>query len=129
MCQERIEVSNSEGVTISPQTNQLRENQNISARPALSPRTQRNDLESNEENVNTMLPTQMRSARSSLHADDVVLTRNVPRGSSTNDDLSRSSQRRSHDINIGGISSICPVDRSITSGIRQIVLDNRGSSP
>ena len=29
--QERIEVSNSEGVTISPQTDQLRENQNISA--------------------------------------------------------------------------------------------------
>ena len=76
--QERIEVSNSEGVTISPQTDQLRENQNISARLALSPRTQRNDLESNKENVNTMLPTQMRSARSSLHADDVVLTRNVP---------------------------------------------------
>ena len=51
--QERIEVSNSEGVTISPQTDQLRENQDIPARPALSPRTQRNDLESNEENVNT----------------------------------------------------------------------------
>ena len=90
--QERIEVSNSEGVTISPQTNQLRENQNISARPALSPRTQRNDLESNEENVNTMPPIQMRRARSSLHADDVVLMRNVLLGSSTNDDLSRSSQ-------------------------------------
>ena len=127
--QERIEVSNSEGVTISPQTNQLRENQNISARPALSPRTQRNDLESNEENVNTMPPMQMRSARSSLHADDVVLMRNVPQGSSTNDDLSRSSQIRSHDIDIGGISSICPVDRSIVSGVRQLVLDNRGSSP
>ena len=90
--QERIEVSNSEGVTISPQTDQLRENQNISARPALSPRTQRNNLESNEENVNTMPPMQMRSARSSLHADDVVLIRNVLQGSSTNDDLSRNSQ-------------------------------------
>ena len=76
--QERIEVSNSEGVTISPQTDQLRENQNLSARPALSPRTQRNDLEYNEENVNIMPPMQMRSARSSLHADDVVLMRNVP---------------------------------------------------
>ena len=127
--QERIEISNSEGITISPQTNQLRENQNISARPALSPRTQRNNLESNEENVNTMPPTQMRSARSSLHADDVVLMRNVPQGSSTNDDLFRSSQIRSHDIDIGGISSICPVDRSIVSGVRQLVLDNRGSSP
>ena len=90
--QERIEVSNSEGVTISPQTDQLRENQNISARPALSPRTQRNNLESNEENVDIIPPTQMRNARSSLHADDVVVMRNVPQGSSTNDDLSRSSQ-------------------------------------
>ena len=104
--QERTEVSNSEGVTISPQTDQLRENQNIPARPVLSPRTQRNNLESNEEKVNIILPIQMRTAISSLHADDVVLMRNVPRGSSTNDDLSRSSQIRSHDIDIGGISSI-----------------------
>ena len=77
--QERIEVSNAEGVVISPQTDQLRENQDIPARPALSPRTQRNNLESNEENVDIIPPTQMQSARSSLHADDVVLMRNVPR--------------------------------------------------
>ena len=127
--QERTEVSNSEGVTISPQTDQLRENPNIPARPVLSPRTQRNNLESNEENVNIIPPIQMRTAISSLHADDVVLTRNVPRGSSTIDDLSRSSQIRSHDIDIGGISCICPMDRSIESGVRQLVLDNRGSSP
>ena len=116
--QERVEVSNSEGVTIAPQKDQLRENQNIPARPTLLPRTQRNNLESYEENVNIISPMQMQSARSSLHADDVVLMRNVPRESSTNDDLSRSSQRRSHDLNIEGISSIRPVDRSITSGIR-----------
>ena len=52
-------------------------------------------------------PAPIRSARSSLHADDVVLT-SVPRGSSTNDDVSRSSQIRSHDVNIEGISSIHP---------------------
>ena len=127
--QERVEISTAEGVVISPQTDQLRDNQNIPARPALSPRTQRNNLESNEENVDIIPPMQMQSARSSLHADDVVLPRNVLRGSSTNDDHSRSSQRRSHDLNIEGISSISPVDRSITSGIRQIVLDNRGSGP
>ena len=74
--QERIEVSNSKGVTITPQTDQLRENQNISVRPALLPRTQ-NDLESNEENADIIPPMQIRSARSSLHADDVVLMRNV----------------------------------------------------
>ena len=69
----------------------------------------------------------MQSTRSSLHVDDVVLTRIVLHGSSTNDDHFRSSQRRAHDVNIEGISSICPVDCSITGGIRQIVLDNRGS--
>ena len=130
--QERVEMSNSEGVTISPQTEQLRENQDISVRPVslnIGTRTQRNDLASNEENVNNIPHAPIRSARSSLHADGVVLIRNVLRGSSTNDDLSRSSQIRSHDINIEGISSIRPVDRSITSGIRQIVLDNRGSDP
>ena len=130
--QERVEISNSEGVTIAPQPEQLRENQDISARPVslnIGTRTQRNDMGSNEENVDNIPPVPIRSARSSLHTDDVVLDRNVPRESSTSDDLSRSSQRRSHDINIEGISSICPVDRSITSGIRQIVLDNRGSGP
>ena len=71
----------------------------------------------------------MQSARSSLHADDVVLTRIVPHESSTNDDIARSSQIRSHDIDIGGLSSICPGDSSITSGIRQIVLDDRCSGP
>ena len=76
--QERIEVGNTEGTTISPQTDQLRENQNIPARPVLLPRTQRNNLESNEENVDIIPPIQMRTAISTLHADDVVLMRNVP---------------------------------------------------
>ena len=110
MRQERNEVDTSEGVVIAPPTDQLRDNQNIPIRPALSPRPQRDNLESNEQNVDIIPPTPMQSARSSLHADDVVLTRNVPCGSSTNDDLSRSSQRRSQDVNIEGISSICPVD-------------------
>ena len=57
--QERIEVHAAEGVVIAPPTDQLRENQNISARPALSPRTQRNNLESNEENVDIIPPTPM----------------------------------------------------------------------
>ena len=129
--QERVEASNSEGVTISPQIEQLRENQDIPARPAslnIGTRMQRNDLESNEENVDNIPPVPIRSTRSSLHTDDVV-TRNAPQRLSTNEVLSGSSQRRSHDINIEGISSICPVDRSITSGIRQIVLDDRGSDP
>ena len=127
--QERIEVHAAEGVVIAPPTDQLREDQNIPARPALSPRTQRNNLESNEENVDIIPPMPMQSARSSLHADDVVLMRIVPHESNTNDDISRSSQIRSHDIDIGGISSIRPVDRGIESGVRQLVLDDRGSSP
>ena len=127
--QERVEGNIAEGVVISPQTEQLRDNQNILTRPTFLPRTQRNNSEFNKENVDIIPPVPIRSARSSLHTDDVVFTRNVPRGSSTNDDVSRSSQRRSHDVNIEGISSIRPVNSSITSGIRQIVLDNRGSGP
>ena len=59
--QERIEVHAAEGVVIAPQTDQLRENQNIPARPALSPRMQRSNLESNEENVDIIPPMPMRS--------------------------------------------------------------------
>ena len=127
--QERVEASNSEGVTIVPPTERMRENQDIPVRPALlniETRTQSNDLVSNEQNVDIIPPAPIRSARSSLHTDDVVLT-NVSQGSSTNVELSRSSQVRSHDIE--GISSIHPVDRSIASGVRQIVLDDRGSGP
>ena len=124
--QERVEASNSEGVTIAIQTELLRENQNIPARPIIL--TQRNDLGSHERNVDNVPHAPAPSRSASLHTDDVVLT-NAPRRSSTNDELSRSSQLRSHDVNIEGISSICPVDSSIMSGIRQIVLDNRGSGP
>ena len=79
---ERVEASNSEGVTISPQIEQLRENQDIPARPAplnTGIRTQRNNLESNEEITNNIPPSQIRSARLSLHADDMLLIRNVAR--------------------------------------------------
>ena len=83
----------------SVQTEQLRENQDIPARPIIS------DLASNEENVTIILPIPMQSAQSSIQVDDEV-NRNASHGSST------------HDIDIAGISSICPVDSSITSGIR-----------
>ena len=78
---ERVEASNSEGITISTQIEQLRENQDIPARPAplnTGIRTQRNDLESNEESTNNIPPLQIRSTRLSLHADDMLLNRNVP---------------------------------------------------
>ena len=102
----------------SVQTEQLRENQDIPARPI------RSDLASNEENVTIIPPIPMQSAQSSLHADDVVVPRIVPCESSTNDDIARSSQRQSHEIDIEGISSICPVD-----SIRQSGIEDRGSGP
>ena len=71
---ERIDVGNTEGVNIAPQTELMRENQNIPARPSslnIDTRPQRNNLESNEDNV-----------------------------------ISRSSQRRPHDVTIEGISNI-----------------------
>ena len=109
----------------------MRENQDIPVRPVLlniGTRTQSNDLEPNEENVNIIPPVPIRSARSSLHTDNVV-TRNASRGSSTNDNISGSSQIRLPDVNIEGISSIHPVDSNIMSSIRQIALDGRGSGP
>ena len=75
-----MEVGDAEGVTITPQTELMREDQDIPARPALlniGTRTQCKNLESNEENVNTIPHVPIRSARSSLHTDDVV-TRNAP---------------------------------------------------
>ena len=120
--QERDEVGNV-GVTIAPQTDLLRENQDVPARSAVlntGSITQSNGLVPNEENVTIIPPVPIRRARSSLHADDVVLP-SVSQRSSANVEFSRRSQ------DIEGISSIRPVDRSITSGIRQIVLDDRGS--
>ena len=58
----------------------------------------------------------------SLHTDDVVLI-DAPQGASVDNSVTRSSQVRTHDIK--GISSIRPVDRSFTGGIRQIVLVDR----
>ena len=55
--QERIEVHAAEGVVIAPTTDQS--NQNIPARPALSPRPQRSNVESNEENVDIIPPMPM----------------------------------------------------------------------
>ena len=64
-------------------------------------------------------------ARSSPHTEDVMTS--APQGSSTNDDHPRCSQLRSHTIE--GMSSIRPVDSSITNGIRQIALDDGGHGP
>ena len=92
--QERDKVGISEGVTIAPQQDVLREDQGI-------------------------------QARSSPHAEDVMTS--APQRSSTNDERPRHSQLRSHTIE--DISSICPVDSSIASGIRQMALDDRGHGP
>ena len=115
--QERDEVGISKGVAIVPQMDVLREDQGIHIRPAvlnMDTRTQNNVLEPEEEIVDIIPPTPVRSARSSPHTEDVMTS--APQGSSTNDDCPRHSQLRSHTIE--GMSSIHPVDSSITSGIR-----------
>ena len=104
--QERGETSNSGGVTSATQTDVLRDNQDITARPTLvniGTGPQGNDLEPNEENVDIIPPVPIRSAWLSLHTEDMVLI-DAPRGSSANDNVTRSSQVRTHDIE--GISSI-----------------------
>ena len=126
--QERDEVGISEGVAIVPQTDVLREDQGIHIRPAvlnIDTRAQNNVLEPEEEIVDIIPPMPVRSARSSPHTEDVMTS--APQGSSTNDDHPRCSQLRSHTIE--GMSSIHPVDSSITSGIRQIALDDGGRGP
>ena len=70
--QNQVNVSTA-GVDDSAQTEQVRENQEIPARPI------RNDLASNEENVTIIPPIQVRSAQSSFHVNDVV-DRNAPHG-------------------------------------------------
>ena len=130
---ERVGTSPSEEVDISPQTDQPREDQNVPAvvEPAplnIEVGTQRNDVESNEENVNNIPPSQVsRSVRPSLHVDDLLLSRNVPRESSNIYNPSRDSQIRTQDIDIRGISSILPVERGISSNDRQIMSENRSS--
>ena len=83
---------------------------------------QRNNVEQNEENVDIIPPVPMSSAGLSLHAEDVVLV-DTPRGARMENDVVRSSQVISHTIE--GISSICPVDSNITSGARQMEMDDR----
>ena len=130
---ERIDVGNAERVTIALQTDPMREGQDIPVRPAavnIETRNQRNDLESSEgENIHDILPLQIRSARSSLHTDDVALARSAPRESSAHDDLYRDSHIRTQNVNIEGISSIHPVDRSVQGGTMQVSIDSRSHGP
>ena len=72
---ERIDVGNAERVTIASQTEPIREGQDIPARPTIHIDTgpQSNNLEQNEENVDIIPPVSIRSARLSLHTDDMVL--------------------------------------------------------
>ena len=109
---ERVRTSPSEEVDSSPQMDQPREDQSVPivVEPAplnIEVGTQRNDVESNEENANNIPPSQVsRSVRPSLHVDDLLLSRNVPRESSNIYNPSRDYQIRTQDIDIRGISSI-----------------------
>ena len=92
--------------------------------------TQRNDVESNEENMNNISSSQeSRSVRSTLHVDDLPLSRDVPWESSNMYNPSRDSQIRTKDIDIRGISSIHPVERGILDNDRRIMPDHRSSIP
>ena len=81
---ERVRTSPSEEVDISPRTDQPREDQNIPAvvEPAslnIEVGTQRNHIESNDENVNNIPPSQVsRSVRPTLHVDDLLQNKDVP---------------------------------------------------
>ena len=123
---EMVRTSPSEEVNISPQTDQPREDQNILAVVEPAPLnieigTQRTNVESNGENVNTIPPSQVsRSVGPSLQAHDLLLSRNVPQEACD-------SQIRTQDIDIREISNILPVERGISSNDRQSVSENRCS--
>ena len=73
---ERIDVGNVDRVTIASQTEPMRADKDIQARPAIvniNTGPQSNNLEQNEENVDIIPPVPIRSAQLSLHTDDVVL--------------------------------------------------------
>ena len=120
----RVGISHSEDIDISPQIEQQREDQSVPAAIEPAPlnievRTQRNNVESNEENENNIPPSQVsRSVRSSFHEDGWMLSRNIPRESSNITNLSRGSRIRTQDINIREISSIPPVEGGISSNDR-----------
>ena len=121
--QEGEVVNIAEGVAIVPQQDVLREDLNIHTRPAainIDTRAQINVLEPEEEMVDIIPPIAVGTASSSPHIDDVVTS--APQGSSTNDDHPRCFQLGSHTIE--GMSSIRPVDSHITSGIRQMVIED-----
>ena len=106
---ERVGTHPSEEVDISLQTDQPREDQNMptiieSVPLNISVGTQRNSVESNEENVNDVPSPQVtRSIRSTLHVNDLPLSRDVPQESSNIYNLSRDSQMRTHDIDMRNI--------------------------
>ena len=130
---ERVGTHPSEEVDISPQTDQPREDQNIPTvvEPAplnISVGTQRNSVESNEENVNNVpTPQVSRGVRPTLHVNDLPLSRDVPWESNNIYNHSRDSQIRTQDIDIRGISSIHPVERE--NNDRHIVPDCGSSIP
>ena len=125
---ERIAVGNINRATMASQTEPIREDREIQVRPAIPMDTgpQSNNIEQNEENVDIIPPVPMSSAHLSLHAEDVVLVDTL-QGASIENDVVRSSQVISHTIE--GISSICPVDSNITSGARQMEMDDRYRGP
>ena len=122
---ERMDVGNADRATMALQTEPMREDQETQARPTMPIDTgpQSNNIEQHEENVHIIPPIPIRSARLSLHTDDVVLVDTL-QGASVENGVTRSSQVRSYTIE--GISSIRLVDSNITSGVRQTTLNDRG---
>ena len=114
---ERIRTHPSEEVDISPQTDPPRGDQNIPTivEPAslnIAVVTQRNDVESNEENMNNIPSPQVSGdVRPTLHVNDLLLSSDAPWESSNIYNLSQESQIRTQDIDIRGISSIHSVEK------------------
>ena len=125
---ERITTGNVDRATIASQTEPRREDQTIQVRTTIPMDTglQRNNIESNEENVDIIPPAPISRARLSLHTDDVVLV-DTPQEANVGNGVTESTQVRSQTI--AGLSSIRPVDSYIMGGVRQMVIEDRGHGP
>ena len=122
---ERVRPSSSEEANISSQMDQRREELSVPAtgiEPAplnMEVRTQRNDVEINEEIEDDVSPPQVSgSVRPSLNVDDLVPSQNVHQQTGNISDTSRGSHVRSQNVNVQHILGISPGERSISSDDR-----------
>ena len=133
--QEGISTSSPEEVHTSPQTEQQREEPNIpTIEVVLAPlnieiRTQRNDVVSDEENVDVQPVSVSGSLRPSLEVDELVSDPNIQQEAGRASAASGGSHVRTQDENVQVIPSIVPPERLTLRRDRTMVSENINIAP